>query len=874
MKSFMAKIWVPALLVMMAAAQSFGIDASRAIRMRMYADSLVLNMVEDSSFAEKAVDTLRVLTAKDTIVAPDSLKEKNPFFYKYYLAVKDSATRAAVRDSLIQAKDTLELHKFDSLYVKDSTEVAKAEFDAWYAGLSRRERRKYDAEQALPGLMAEARRKIEIRDSIKARRDSIRESIPRVLETFAFPDSMQFKRIVTWKHDKDFHDMIDLRDQWPDTSYNVNFYDYAFMKKDLGATWLGVAGSPVQLYNYFKREENQDAIFFTPYQTWGYTPESMPQYNTKTPYVELAYWGTLFANQEKEEANVKVLVTQNMTPELNLTLQYTNFGGNGMLRREDTKYRTAVAAANYVGKKYLMHAGYIFNWIERSENGGVTDQSMIRDTTVDAREIDVYLKDASSKMRTHTVYLDQSYRIPFNFIENLKGRKERKAEQARRDSIMASGDSIAISALKAQMEAEVAEAAQKVDTAKANEDITSAFIGHSSEFALFGRSYQDKITDDFGREFYGNRFYLNPTTSRDSMSVMRIENKVFIRLQPWKSDGIISKLDVGIGDKFLNFYTFNPSSYLKGEQSVMQNSVYLYAGAKGQYDKYLNWNASGKYNFLGHEINDFNIKADVLFKLYPFRKDRKSPLALKAHFETSLTEPNYYDLHLYTNHYAWNNNFGKISTTKIEAELMIPRWKLDASFGYALLSNNIYYDNQGIVRQNTTPMSVMTATLRKDFTFWKFHLDNRLLFQLSSDQNVLPLPMLALNLRYYLEFDVVKNAMKMQIGANGLFTTEWNAPGYNPVLGVFHNQNERKYGNCPYIDAFINIQWKRVSLFVKVVNVNMGWPNKKADYFSADGYINTQREFRFGISWPFWTFPGKKGGSGDSGKGGHHGHAH
>ena len=205
---------------------------------------------------------------------------------------------------------------------------------------------------------------------------------------------------------------------------------------------------------------------------------------------------------------------------------------------------------------------------------------------------------------------------------------------------------------------------------------------------------------------------------------------------------------------------------------------------------------------------------------------------------------------------------------------MIPRWKLDASFGYALLSNNIYYDNQGIVRQNTTPMSVMTATLRKDFTFWKFHLDNRLLFQLSSDQNVLPLPMLALNLRYYLEFDVVKNAMKMQIGANGLFTTEWNAPGYNPVLGVFHNQNERKYGNCPYIDAFINIQWKRVSLFVKVVNVNMGWPNKKADYFSADGYINTQREFRFGISWPFWTFPGKKGGSGDSGKGGHHGHAH
>ena len=892
MERFIAKIWVPALLVLVAAAQSFGIDAGRAIRLHRISDSLMLAMVEDSSYAEKAIDTTRidsllkdslpidslqldttkVLTARDTIVIPDTLKETDPFFYKYYIAVKDAQTREEVRDSLIQAGDTLELQKLDSLYIKDSTEVAKAKFDAWYASLSRKERKKYDAEQALPGLIAAQMRKMEIKDSIRAYKDSITEATPRVLETFAFPDSLHYKRIVTWKHDRDFHNMVNLRDQWADTSFNIHFYDFPFMREDVGATWLGVAGSPVETYNFFKRDLNADAKFFTPYQSWGFTPETLPQYNTKTPYVELAYWGTLFANKEKEESDVKVLVTQNITPELNLTLQYTNFSGRGMLRREDTKYRTFVAATNYVGKKYLMHAGFIYNRIEHSENGGVTDQSMIRDTTVDAREIDVYLKDAGSKMRTNTVYLDQSYRIPFDFIQNLKGRKERKAEQTRRDSIMASGDSVAIEALKAQMEAELALEAQKDDTAKVNKDITSAFIGHSSEFAVFRRSYEDKITDDFGREFYGNRFYLNPTTSHDSLRVMRLDNKVFIRLQPWKSDAVVSKLDVGVGDKLLNFYSFRPLSYLNGPQNVSQNSLYLYAGAQGQYRKYLNWDATGKYNFLGHEINDFDVKANILFKLYPFRKDKNSPLALKVHFETGLKEPNYYDQHLYTNHYEWNNNFGKISTTKIEGSLAIPRWKLDASFGYALLSNNIYYDNQGIARQNDTPMSIMSATLRKDFVLWKFHLDHRLLFQLSSNPEVVPLPLLALNLRYYLEFDVVKNAMRMQIGAHGTFTTKWNAPGYNPVLGVFHNQNEREYGNCPYIDAFVNVQWKRVSLFVKVVNVNMGWPCKKLDYFSADGYINTQRAIKFGISWPFWTFPGKTGKTGESAGQGVHRH--
>ena len=154
-------------------------------------------------------------------------------------------------------------------------------------------------------------------------------------------------------------------------------------------------------------------------------------------------------------------------------------------------------------------------------------------------------------------------------------------------------------------------------------------------------------------------------------------------------------------------------------------------------------------------------------------------------------------------------------------------------------------------------MSVMTATLNKNFKFWKMHLDHKVLFQLSSNKEVLPLPMLALNFRYYIQFDAVKKVMQMQIGANGTFTTKWYAPAYNPVLGVFHNQNLHEYGNCPYIDAFVNIQWKRACIFIKVVNVNMGWPNKSADYFSANGYIAPQRALKFGIHWPFYIQPGR-----------------
>ena len=887
MKDFLAKIWVPALLVMLAATQTFGIDAGRAANLRRIADSLRTSSLDDSTaLAGTAIDSLEatadstfildfkndsIQTAdsvkpspRDTIKVPDSLKVTDPVRYRYYIELKDSTTRFATRDSLLQAGDTLEVQRLDSLYIKDSTDIAAAAYNAWYASLSRKERKKEDMKKRLPELIAASNRKMEIKDSIRARKDSIIEATPRILETFAFPDSMHYKRIVTWEHDRYFNDVKNLRDQWVDTSYNRNFHEYPFFKQDVNASYLGVIGSPTQLYNYFKRQEEDNAIFYTPYQMYSYTAENLPQYNTKTPYTELAYWGTLFANQTKEESNIKILTTQNITPKLNFTLEYRRFGGNGMLKREDTDNRTAVIAANYTGEKYLMHAGFIYNRVERSENGGIIDPMWIRDTTVDAKEIDVYLRNAENKLKKNTVFLDQTYRIPFSFKSRAE-RMEIRRNEAVRDSILASGDSLAIAALKAKEESELALAAEKADTAGINTDVTTAFIGHSSEYSVFRKTYKDVINDEAGKEFYHDRFYINPTTSMDSMRVMRFENRAFLRLQPWKDDAIVSKIDVGIGDKLLNHFSFSPTDYLQGSTNVIQNSVYLYAGANGQFKKYLTWNAKGDYTFLGSEINDFGIEGNLKMNAYPFRRDRKSPLTLEAHFETSLREPDYYEQHLYTNHYKWDNDFSKISKTKAEASLSIPRWKMAASFGYALLSNNIYYDTLGIVRQNTKPMSVMTATLNKDFRIWKFHLDHKATFQLSSNEEVMPLPMLALNLRYYLQFDVVKNVMQMQIGANGTFTTKWYAPAYNPVLGVFHNQNVEKFGNSPYIDVFANIQWKRVSLFFKAVNLNMGWPLKKADYFSAAGYIMPQRAFKFGISWPFWTLAGKNNKTGVSG---------
>ncbi len=905
MRNVLSKIWIPALLIAAAAVQSYGIDAGRMRNSAAWpyfsdstsavTDSTYLS-IPDTAIAEDtlphavadsaqvtdsltlvmadslmtAADSVTFIPARDTITIPDSLKDTDPFRYRYYVELKDSLTRLHTRDSLRNIGDSLELHKLDSLIFKDSSETAYRDSIAWFNSLSRRERKKYLAEINLPKMMARVDSILNAKDSIRAYKDSVISATPRILETYAVPDSMQYKRLITWTHDRYFNN-VELHEQ--DTSYNYHFNDYPFFKTDINASYLGVIGSPVQTYNFFRRDDEENVVFYTPYRMYNYSPESLPMFNTKTPYTELAYWGTLFANDEKEETNIKVLTTQNILPELNITLEYHRYGSNGMLQNEATDNRTFVAATNYMGKRYLMHAGYIYNKVERSENGGIIDNMWIRDTTVDAREIAVHLTNATNKIKKNTVFLDQSYRIPFDFIYDIgKGkRKARKAEEARRDSILASGDSTAIAEMYRLDAEKAAQAAAEAGSDTVDNRITTAFIGHSSEYSAFTKYYTDEIglNDEAGRGFYNDRFYLHPTNSADSMRVMKLENRIYLRLQPWADDGIVSKLDVGIGDKLLNYYdVVNTNSYLNRGKNVVRNSMYLYAGAQGQYKKYLNWDAMGRYTFLGSEINDFGVNANISLNFYPFRRDRNSPLSIIGRFETTLKEPDYYQEHFHSNHHWWDSDFGKISTTRVEAGVSIPRWRFNAGFGYSLLSNNIYYDYQGIARQNVTPMSVMSAYARKDFRVWKFHFDNMALFQLSSNGSVLPLPMLALNLRYYLQFDVVKKVMQMQIGANATYTTKWFAPGYSPDSGVFHNQNDELYGNSPYIDVFVNIQWKRACIFVKAVNLGMGWPDNAVDYFSADGYIRSQRAIKFGIFWPFYVQSKKNssvGGSSTSG---------
>ena len=770
-----------------------------------------------------------------------------------------------------------------------------------------------------------------VRDSLKGIRDSIRWSKPRVLETGFVPDSLYYKRILSWNTGPYINE---YRHMHMDTTFNDWFTEYPFYKEDLDAVYLGTVGSAVQNVNFFRRRELDRFKAYAPYITYSHVPENMPFYNVKAPYTELAYWGTIFAFKDKEETNVRFLHTQNITPELNLAVLYQGWKALGMLENEKTVNNSLEVSANYLGRNYIAHAGLIHHNITRQENGGIQDSYMVRDTTVDAKTIAVNLQDAQNKLSRNTFFIDHSYNI---HLES-KSRRLRKAmeddsvlaaavdsivalrmqryaeavdaavEAARMpadtgaaDSTAAGGqlpapaDSAAVPALADSLMAQAADSLSvPADTAApampppvdpvadsllrasvmdtllppSEDEIYTALadsllfgsagegpmlsVGHVGEVTRYYRYYTDNIAlnDEVGRNFYNNMFYINPTSSADSTRMLTVDNKLFFRLQPWARDAVVSQISGGLGYQWNSIYAFNPDMFLTGNGNRSLHDLYVYAGARGQYRKYLNWGAQARYSFLGYWQNDFSVDADLDVSFYPF-KDKSEPIVLGGKFSTSLKEPDWFSQHYYSNHYVWDNDFGKTSTTKVEAFLDIPKWRLEASFSYGLVNNYLYNDTLGVIRQHGGLINVMSGYVRKDFKLWKFHLDNKILFQYSSNRDVLPLPMLTFHMRYYLELEAVRNVLTVQIGADATMNTPYYAPAYNPALGTFQLQTRELIGYNPYIDVFLNMQWKRVNVFIKVINVGQGWPDG-GNMFSAYHYIRPYRGFKVGIHWPFY----------------------
>jgi hypothetical protein len=191
--------------------------------------------------------------------------------------------------------------------------------------------------------------------------------------------------------------------------------------------------------------------------------------------------------------------------------------------------------------------------------------------------------------------------------------------------------------------------------------------------------------------------------------------------------------------------------------------------------------------------------------------------------------------------------------TRIEGELRIARWRTRLKGGVENVKNYTYFNKEALPEQNASSIQVMSATLNQDFKIGMFHWDNEVTWQKSSNEDVLPLPDFSIYSNLYMDFTLAKKVLKVQLGGDVRYFTEYYAPAFMAATGQFYLQPDEdrvKIGNYPIVNVYLNAQLKRTRIYVMMYHVNQGMGN--SNYFYAPHYPINPRLLKIGISWNFY----------------------
>ena len=323
--------------------------------------------------------------------------------------------------------------------------------------------------------------------------------IRKPLESYFFDDSTRARSIFVWHPDLKYNE---VKQSTIDTLIDGFQTDYPYqrLRGGIGSAYLGNLGGASIPLDAALRPDYRNFSFAQILDAYLVTPDRANFYNTKKPFTHLSYF---FGGQKKRlEESLWATHAQQISPSTGMNIDYKSRGTRGTYTNQGARDKNLSLGFSHTGKKYSIHAGYIYNMASLKENGGILRDGDITDTVFDMPEvIDVYLTDAKNEYKNNVFYLTQSYGMP---LRRLSDEDFSIAERS------------------------------------------SVFIGHSFLYSRFWRKYTDtKSGMAKGEDVkpYYEHWYINPTASRDSTFESLLSNKVFVQLQPWDRNGVVGVIN-------------------------------------------------------------------------------------------------------------------------------------------------------------------------------------------------------------------------------------------------------------------------------------------------------------------------------------------
>lgn len=578
---------------------------------------------------------------------------------------------------------------------------------------------------------------------------------------------------------------------------------------------------------YFERIPMSDFFFRDALRAWLPMQHDHRFYNTRIPMTIVSY--NTGGGRENKQDRLQATFSGNLNEKFQFGANLDYIYSKGSYANQAVKNLIWGLSSSYMGDRYEYQTFFNhYNGLNQ-DNGGITDDLYITDpaelqggqTTIDAKNIPTNLTAARTRMKGQEFYMNHRYKVGFWKITPPN------------DTIP--GDTI---------------------EHRTYVPVTSfvwTFDYTDGSHTFFNNSQTE------GSTFWNDRYITtgvseNPTSYwslRNSVGIQLLEgfNKyakaglaAYVTHEVRKYKQMVDTLPISgdLRDEILSPYPYDQRVASKGTQ----NLIWIGAQLTKQQGTLLRYEATARFGVVGAAAGEIHAEGKATTK-FPLLGDS---LSLTAYGLFSNVSAPYLMNNYVSNYFIWKNDFGKTRRFRVGGEISYPRTNTFLKVGVENVQNHIYFGPDSRPVQNGGSVQVLSASLRQNFKVGILHWNNRVTFQTTTDDAVIPLPRLSVYTNLFIRFKVA-HVLAVDLGIDCDYYTRYYAPGFQPATMGFYNQRDIKVGNYPFMNVYANMKLKRARFYIMMSHVNQGMTGK--NYFAMPHYPMNPRRFQMGVSVDF-----------------------
>ena len=564
---------------------------------------------------------------------------------------------------------------------------------------------------------------------------------------------------------------------------------------------------------YFEQTPMSDFFFKDALSAWLPNSSTLKFYNTRLPMTLLSY-NTSVGSQTAQD-HLKADFSGNINKRAQVGAMVDFIYSKGNYNFQATKDLVWGASGSYLGDRYEMQAYYYHYDMLNKESGGIVDDRYITDpaevqggtTKVDTKSIPTFFTAAHSRVKGSNLMVNNRYKI---------GYWEKEME----------GDSV----------------------------ISKTYVPVTS--LIWTLNYKDNshlfISTAGGENnnFFDNTYFNNAKTI-DRTSYWSLSNTLGVSLlegfHKYAKFGLSAFATHQIRDYKLrhdSVFLYLPNGMTELPTGRTQNLLWVGGQLTKQRGALLNYDVTAKFGLLGPSLGDVDVSGNIStrFKMlgdsvtiagYGWFKNESAPFLMENYV---------------SNHFIWKNNFSKVRNYRIGGTLKVPHIGTFLNIGVENVENHIYFNEQCLPQQHDGHVQVFSASLDQRLHIGILNWDNKITYQTSSNQSIIPLPNFAIYSNLYLLFKIAK-VLDVQLGVDCDYYTKFKGVAYQPATMSFYNQNEVEIGNYPFMNVYANMKLDKARFYLMVSHINQGWFGN--NYFSLPHYPLNPLKFQLGVSVDF-----------------------